>query len=584
MATYQYPGYQNAQAGTIADITLRRGDIAAAGALRGGEIAAQGALSQGAAIGGSLQAATGAIAAMPAQAAARRVAALQEQGLRLDVEGRQKQTDDLKAIDSAYASGKSRDEVINLLPGHLRSKAIADFQAFDKANAESVRLRDEANTRDTEAYADLASKIHVDYKDDPYAAQMLISEEKKRNVGNPDRMRQLSQMESVLHEDPTPDTVSRFTVPLINASPKRREEAAKAATLARETARDANTPGAIAKAAAGGDVTKANELLHPKQPKSLQSENEWLVDGKSTPVIFDPASGARYLTAEDAKAGKAIDPARMKKIPPASAGAVAAAAGSLDEAGLEFAATSYRLTRQLPARNAAQNGAIISRAAKQAAALGNSPAVTIQKQAAYKADAGSLDKLQKMSDAAEAFEQKALGQTDIIAELSKKVSRTDSPMLNSWLLAGKDHVLGDSATHQLFNAVSTFSAEYAKIMEGSTGSAAGSSDSARRASERLISATQGKGSLTDTIALMKREMKLTIDGYGASIGHITERMGGAPSTPAAPATPVSPATTPPKDDGYIYALNDSGKVQRAKAGTKLPSGWTVVPKPDWWKN
>lgn len=581
MSQYQYPGYDNRFAGSISDIMLRRGDVSAAGAAAQGSIRAHALEQQGAAVAGGLQSIGQTAAAVPGQVEAADTRALQKRGLTLQVNAEQRGADDLKAIDAAYSQEGGRDKVIAALPGHLRGRVLAEFAASDKAHLEASKLREEADRLQTESLAEMAATIK-EHGYEPAAAQMLLSDQKLKYSNDPTRLSQLQRLEQQLHDNPTSDTVKAFADPLINLSPKRREEAAKAATLARETARDANMPGAIAKAAAGGDVTKANELLHPRQPKSLQSENEWLVDGKSTPVIFDPASGARYLTAEDAKAGKAIDPARMKKIPPASASA--AAAGSLDEPGLEFAATSYRLTRQLPARNAAQNGAIISRAAKQAAALGNSPAVTIQKQAVYKADAGSLEKLTKMSDAAEAFEQKALGQTDIIAQLSKQVSRTDSPILNSWLLAGKDHVLGDSATHQLFNAVSTFSAEYAKIMEGSTGSAAASSDSARRAAERLISATQGKGSLADTIALMKREMKLTIDGYGASIGHITERMGGAPSTPAAPATPVSPATAPPKDDGYIYALNDSGKVQRAKAGTKLPSGWTVVPKPDWWKN
>ncbi len=113
-------------------------------------------------------------------------------------------------------------------------------------------------------------------------------------------------------------------------------------------------------------------------------------------------------------------------------------------------------------------------------------------------------------------------------------------MLNSWLLAGKKEIAGDTDTALLYNAIQTFSTEYAKIMEGSTGSVAGSSQSARKASADLIKATMSPATLPKVIDLLKQEMRLTMNGWDATIGHITERMGGAPlpsSTPtAAPVT------------------------------------------------
>jgi hypothetical protein len=252
-------------------------------------------------------------------------------------------------------------------------------------------------------------------------------------------------------------------------------------------------------------------------------------------------------------------------------------ASSLSDDGVEYAATQYRLTGKMPALgngNGDIKAKIISETARQAKAIGQSPAASIQKQAAYKADGAALTKMQTMSSAAESFENKALGQADIVSELSGKVGRTGSPMLNGWLLAGKDHVVGDSDTHQLFNAISTFSAEYAKIMEGSTGSAAGSSDSARKATARLVSASQGKKSLEDTLNLMRREMRLTIGGYDATISHITERMGGNPAA-AAPAVPARPqlaagVTHVVEQNGVRYEVTTdaSGKVVSSKVVPK----------------
>lgn len=261
-------------------------------------------------------------------------------------------------------------------------------------------------------------------------------------------------------------------------------------------------------------------------PKAYQHVDK-LLDGKPTTLLIDPAPGGNVYDLS----GKPVEnaAARVKPIPPAS-NTSGGGDGLLSPEAIDYEATIHRVTgKPVPTRlNEHDKTAILNATAAQAKTLGQSPVQAVQKQAAYAGDAKAMQKMQTMSAAAESFENKALGQADIIAELSKKVGRTGSPMLNGWLLAGKDHVLGDSDTHQLFNAVSTFSAEYAKIMEGSTGSAAGSSDSARKAADRLISASLSKGSMADTLALMKKEMALTIGGYGATIEHITERMGGAP--------------------------------------------------------
>ena len=197
--------------------------------------------------------------------------------------------------------------------------------------------------------------------------------------------------------------------------------------------------------------------------------------------------------------------------------------------GLENMATRWRILGDsaIPTRfDDNDKKAIINAATAQLKTLGQSPAMAAQKQAAYKSDAASLTQMTKMVNTATAFETKALAQTGIISELSPQVGRTASPILNGWLLAGKKEIAGDSHTAQLFNAITTFAAEYAKIMEGSTGSVAASSDSARKASSDLIKATMNPQTLQDVVGLMKREMRLTIDGYGAVIEHITTKMGG----------------------------------------------------------
>jgi hypothetical protein len=236
------------------------------------------------------------------------------------------------------------------------------------------------------------------------------------------------------------------------------------------------------------------------------------------------------------------------------------AAGALDEDGLNYAATQYRLTGQMPALGMGKNadrGKIINEAAKQAKLLGQTPAIAMQRQAARKADTSSLTKMQTMKDGAEAAESKALGQADIIAELSKKVSRTSWPLLNKALLAGAKDIGGDSNTTQLYNAILTFGQEYGKLVEGSSGSVSGSSEGARTAAAKLVNAAMSKGTLSDVLGLMKKEMGLTIQGYDATIDHISGRLGG--QAPAPPPQAAAPAAAPaPAAGGQIVVTAPDG--------------------------
>lgn len=222
--------------------------------------------------------------------------------------------------------------------------------------------------------------------------------------------------------------------------------------------------------------------------------------------------------------------------------------GALTDDGVEYAATQFRVTGTMPPMgmgNAQARAAIINKAAAQAKTLGQTPAASIQKQAAYKSDGAALTKMRQMSAAAESYETKALAQADIVDQLSAKVPRTSIPLINQAIISGQTHITGDPATAQYVNAIQTFSTEYAKIMEGSTGSAAASSDAARKAAERLVNAAQNPRQLKATVDLMRKEMRLMIVGYDATIDHITSRMGGGAPSPA-PAGGGAPASETPE--------------------------------------
>jgi hypothetical protein len=247
-----------------------------------------------------------------------------------------------------------------------------------------------------------------------------------------------------------------------------------------------------------------------------------------------------------------------------------AAGGGLDEGGLELLATQYRIqgTTAIPTRiSGPDRERLINLAAKQAKALGKSPAQVIQKQYALKSDGAALTTITKMSSAAEAFESKAIQQAELVRSLSAKVKRTEYPLINAALQSGRE-ATGDTDAHLFANGLLTFTTEYAKLMEGSTGSAAGSSDAARKDAARLIGTALNNGTIDKTLDQMKWEMQQTRHGYDVVIDGITRRMGGGPSAagPAAAGGPVSVAA--PNGKNYTFPTQAAADAFKLKAGIK----------------
>lgn len=300
----------------------------------------------------------------------------------------------------------------------------------------------------------------------------------------------------------------------------------------------------------------------PKEPKSMTPTDLAVLGMNANPVVSAFARGALNLSRAPAAphpgqlvqgAGgayqrvdenNAVTPvlgADGKPLvgyhPPASAGA--GATGGLDEGGLDLLATQYRIqgTSAIPTRISGDDRVkLINLAAKQAKALGNSPAQVIQKQYALKSDGAALTKITTMASAAEAFETKAIAQAELVRGLSAKVKRTEYPLINAALQSGRE-ATGNTDAHLFANGLLTFTTEYAKLMEGSTGSAAGSSDAARKDAARLIGTALNNGTIDKTLDQMKWEMQQTRRGYDVVVDGITRRMGGAPAKP--PATPAA---------------------------------------------
>lgn len=258
MAPFQYPAFSNAAAGSIGDILQRRGELAAAAERRIGAIMASSASRRGEIEAGNArrvgeltanaQAQSGqlwgqAIAGMgqafgqiPGQVRAAEQADLQKRAMSLEVEGRERQKNDLLALDKAYGQG-GREAVLQSLQesgaGHLIPDVTKSFDAFDKAHAEAAKLQEEADAAKTAAFARGAMGVRS-HNYEPQAAQLLISDLKQKYAKDPRALAQLDQFQKGLLDNPTPEAVKAMIDPILQADPKTRED------LLRET-RDLQT-------------------------------------------------------------------------------------------------------------------------------------------------------------------------------------------------------------------------------------------------------------------------------------------------------------------------------------------------------
>jgi len=209
-------------------------------------------------------------------------------------------------------------------------------------------------------------------------------------------------------------------------------------------------------------------------------------------------------------------------------GTLGATYGQVFEDAVRYAQTGKYQKMGMSSKPSAKayDTAVKTKAANIAASLGMTET---ELTAAYKANSTAIGKLITMKSTVAAYENKAKAQIDMILNgykdpvsgkqvpsLNDSVTRDNWQSVNSALVAFKIQK-GDTPAKLLSNALITFSNEYAKIMAGSTGSAAGSSDSARQEAASLISTALTNGQLSDTLGLLQKEMDTTIQGYDTQI-------------------------------------------------------------------
>ena len=199
---------------------------------------------------------------------------------------------------------------------------------------------------------------------------------------------------------------------------------------------------------------------------------------------------------------------------------------SFTPAAIDNAAARYNIDGTLPPMGMGKGGSaarsqILNRAAELASGVdGTDQRVN---QLTTKASASTLLQLKKTKTMIKAFEEMANKNADIALELSTKVDRTGSPVVNRWFLAGNNKLAGDVDTATFNTAVNVFANEYAKIMSGSMGNTP-VSDSARKEAHEILNTAQTPAQLRANIKLLQREMKNRIIGLDESEHELIQQM------------------------------------------------------------
>lgn len=210
---------------------------------------------------------------------------------------------------------------------------------------------------------------------------------------------------------------------------------------------------------------------------------------------------------------------------------------------------------------AANRNKILNAATGMAKDLGLSADDLVAGTANVKALGSALTKAQGNWTAMSRQEEAAQANANLMLGLAPKGGgQTNIPVVNRWLQAGRKQIAGDPDVTAFDSALGGYSEEFAKVMTGSSGSAA-ATDSARAAAADRLSKYATQGQLAAGVATMNQEMANQKNAASHVIVGITNQIHGggrgvpelapAPAFPApAPGAPP-PANTPAPPVGYV---------------------------------
>jgi hypothetical protein len=143
----------------------------------------------------------------------------------------------------------------------------------------------------------------------------------------------------------------------------------------------------------------------------------------------------------------------------------------------------------------------------------------------YTANADALKNFEKNAAQISLSEGTARGAADQALERSRTVDRTGVPVLNRWLIAGRQSIAGDPDVAAFNVAVETLKQEYIKVMTTNTGGGGQmNTDSAQRRMDHLLDMAQAPQQFDAAINQMKNDMAIRMRQVDQTRGEIRGRV------------------------------------------------------------
>jgi len=198
---------------------------------------------------------------------------------------------------------------------------------------------------------------------------------------------------------------------------------------------------------------------------------------------------------------------QMEKVPSAEG----VTQSGLSTEAIDAAAQRYAIDGTLPpnlgrgTQGSINTAKILNRAAEQAKAQGNTAEEARIRQISGRATSVALSQISRQAAQVGAFERTLQKNADLALQLSDKLDRTGSPILNKWILAGKKTILGDPDVAALDLAIKTVVNEYAKILSSATAGGAQTAEGEIKKVEALLASAQTKEQVKKVIEIIRQE-------------------------------------------------------------------------------
>lgn len=257
-------------------------------------------------------------------------------------------------------------------------------------------------------------------------------------------------------------------------------------------------------------------------------------------VLLNPGN---YTDAQQKTAHELFDKAHR---PPAG-NDISALLGANSDA-VDIAAAKYEQTGVMPplGRGGVGQVLILKRVAERQKAAGISPEQTGVNTALFKANQTALTDITKREAQVGTMERTAGKNLDVFLGEAKKLSDTQSPILNQ---------VFRGATRSLTGGLGGFDAArvtaYTEISRVLSGSMSGVlSDSARHEAEHVLNGNYTTADLVKAAAVIRKDMRNRMDSFAEEKRRLAEAMGPQTNTPQAPSTP--PAGGPKVGDAQQH--------------------------------